>query len=460
MKPKSNKKKKQQRSSKEKGAKRRTEKKTSKNDSKTALASLNVDELLNSAQQAQNGFQTEAACQLYQAAAIKLKTDNFAPPRRLISVLEQMGELKVSLGDLDGAKVDLTEALQVLEAQPDNDKNVYAYHDIKANTYLTIGQLCQEEEALESYRQGISNLEACIQVLKSNPETVISQDADMSDDNENKDQQHTQEQLLAELHQKLAGAHCTVAELYMTDLCYAPTAESDCEQHLTTALQITDADGKPTIDALQAMANLRLSQAEERRPEAIPMILQAYYSKLKEGCDALAALVGLSSQDDAKKEMAQEQAVELNNVDAVNNLPEFEFRCQTSKLLLECASLPACSSQQKTELVEAAISVLGSLLAQNDEVIEIWYLLGCAFVDLPDSASLAKHYLSQAETMIRTMQKTLEQQLACLPQDDDEERPELEVELEDHRNQLEDVMDKLQQLGDVPDDDEGDDMEE
>ena len=33
----------------------------------------------------------------------------------------------------------------------------------------------------------------------------------------------------------------------------------------------------------------------------------------------------------------------------------------------------------KESCCEAAVQVLGSLLAENDEVIEIWYLMGCAF---------------------------------------------------------------------------------
>lgn len=71
------------------------------------------------------------------------------------------------------------------------------------------------------------------------------------------------------------------------------------------------------------MTSLRLSQQKD----ATPFILQAY-QQIRRGCEALATLVGLhvTNKDDA----AEETAVELTEVDAVNNLPGFEFRCQTS----------------------------------------------------------------------------------------------------------------------------------
>jgi hypothetical protein len=73
---------------------------------------------------------------------------------------------------------------------------------------------------------------------------------------------------------------------------------------------------------------------------------QHHHQRIKEGSEALASLVGLDGNqddddddDDDDKKEAPQQALELQEVDAANSLPEFEFRCQTAKLLVECAAM-------------------------------------------------------------------------------------------------------------------------
>ena len=216
------------------------------------------------------------------------------------------------------------------------------------------------------------------------------------------------------------------------------------------------------MDALQTMASLRLSQTE-RQLEAVPFVLRAY-EKQRVGSEALATLVGLNvdkkkrdggNADDKVQEEVQAQ--ELVEVEAANDLPEFEFRCQTAKLLLECAGLLKESSNstmddssnhsdQEDECITAAISVLGSLLAQNDEVIEIWYLTGCAFAaKKPALTDTAKFYLERAKEMLADIQKALKEEDYYV---DDSERPELDEQLEMNATQLNDVQSKLDGLPD------------
>jgi polyhydroxyalkanoate synthesis regulator phasin len=257
--------------------------------------------------------------------------------------------------------------------------------------------------------------------------------------------------------QKLSSAYCNLAELYLTDLCEEETAENDCEQYLEKALQLKDGDGEPPVDALQTMANLRLSQ-QERQLEAVPFILRSY-EKQRVGSEALATLVGLhhgGTEDDYNNKMKEEdgQSRELVEVEAANNLPEFEFRCQTAKLLLECAgvlkdsrkttSSTSGTNQKEDECITAAICVLGSLLAQNDEVVEIWFLTGCAFAGkIPPLVDEAKFYLERAKEMLTDIQKALkeESQYVC-----DSERQDLEEQLEKNATQMQDVQSKLDEL--------------
>jgi len=147
------------------------------------------------------------------------------------------------------------------------------------------------------------------------------------------------------------------------------------------------------------------------------------------------------------------QARELVEVEAANNLPEFEFRCQTAKLLLECAGLLSENKQassvsnnytDRSDFLSKAICVLGSLLAQNDEVIEIWFLTGCAFAAMiPPLTDTAKFYLERANQMLTDIQKALneESQYVC-----DSEREDLDEQLEMNATQIQDVQSKLNEL--------------
>ena len=130
-------------------------------------------------------------------------------------------------------------------------------------------------------------------------------------------------------------------------------------------------------------------------------------------------------------------------MEAANNLPEFEFRCQTAKLLLECAQLTQKQPDTNDQCLKAAISVLGSLLAQNDEVVEIWYLTGCAFAARkPPLSDPARFYLDRAMEMLTDVHKALEQEARFGGGDDEE----LQEQLAENKVQMEDVQSKLAEL--------------
>lgn len=252
---------------------------------------------------------------------------------------------------------------------------------------------------------------------------------------------------------QLCGAYCSVAELYLTDLCFEANAEHECESSLKAALELDEPTSSP--DAVQAMANLRLSQ--NRGIEAVSYILEAY-SRVKLGCEALADLVGLGIDNEMEGELdtddnAKSSAMELKGeaLDAANALPGFEFRCQMAKLLLECAFIlqddDSSSSidnddhkERKTQCVESAIQVLGSLLAENDEVIEIWFLLGCAFSATdPKNNESSKYYFETALEMLEKLKKTLK----CETQ-----TAEIKAEIADVNQKIKDVQEKLKCIDD------------
>ena len=225
----------------------------------------------------------------------------------------------------------------------------------------------------------------------------------------------------------------------MTDLCFEPDAEEQCEAMLASAMAIDDGRAP---DALQAKANLRLTQ--RRGEEAVHSILEAY-GRMKIGCESMADLVGLgkvdgdedkaarkkggNEEDDDDDDDEDAKAKELVEIDAASALPGFEFRCQTSKILLECAAVLGDSDRggggvgvgdedhvgsdendaRKNACVESAIQVLGSLLAENDEVVEVWYLLGCAFeATTPTNVDAAKYYWETALTMLAKVKEGMD----------------------------------------------------
>ena len=244
--------------------------------------------------------------------------------------------------------------------------------------------------------------------------------------------------------QNLASARATIAELYLTDLCFEENAESECDAYVCLALKINETDGEPMVDALQTASSFRLSQ--KRKAEATGFILRAY-KKMSAGCEALAQLVGL---DDGKAK----RSAELAEVDAASNLPSFEFRCQTVKLLLECAApdaeevntdnMPAWKNaeQERIKCYKASVHVLGSLMAENDEVPEVWYLLGCTYMG-SGNKELARHYFTNALEMLNNLQQEMEKVSEESDMQDDEE---IDMQTQSMACQMEDIRSKLEEL--------------
>ena len=468
---------------------RKSRKKLRKTAKKKSQAVVSVDDLLKAASAAMESLDVERAYDAYRKAASQLQRNETmilpssieerAKAEALVQTLEKMGECQVSIGDQDLARDHFSQSLKLLEEGAKNDETSKTanYYETHSSLCFYIGQLSLKYEALEAYRHGIRSLEECMQCVdedKNVDSETLRQEADAMEDirveeiekanddtamtiDDDTGNSNTRLRLL--LKQKLSDAYCNLAELYLTDLCDEDTAETDCEGYLEKALQLQDVDGEPFVDALQTMASLRLSQ-NDKRTEAVPFILRAY-EKQRVGSEALATLVGLGEEkvDDSRNNDIEPQARELLEVEAANNLPEFEFRCQTAKLLLECAGLLDESTtsgnhdtQTKDECITAAILVLGSLLAQNDEVIEIWYLTGCAFsAKTPPPIGTAKFYLERARTMLTDIRKALTEEARFI--DDDAERLEIEEQLEMNASQMKDVQSKLDELPDEADDD-------
>jgi len=134
------------------------------------------------------------------------------------------------------------------------------------------------------------------------------------------------------LPKKLVSALCGLAEIYMSDLCMSPDAESLCERYVTEALLALP----ESAIALQTLASMRISQ--QRVEDAVAALKRAF-----DGWKGLPP--------------------------AHEDVPPYADRVNLSKLLIE------------TEEYEVALEVLERLKEEDDQLPDLWYLGGwCLFL--------------------------------------------------------------------------------
>ncbi len=181
----------------------------------------------------------------------------------------------------------------------------------------------------------------------------------------------------SEIQHQLCKIYCSIAELYLTDLCYEDGAEDCCERAINEALLLD----KTSIDARQTLVNLKLSQ--NRGNDAV-VIIQEVYNEIK-------TIINRINTRAIINELKNE-----NDDDDVL-LPELDFCISTCKLLIECASF-------KPQLAEYAIDLGSELLNLDDDNIELWYILGVAALGMdPPDIDSSKYHLERALAMMNEM---------------------------------------------------------
>eukprot|EP00903_Cladosiphon_okamuranus_P020008 g18379.t1 len=167
----------------------------------------------------------------------------------------------------------------------------------------------------------------------------------------------------AALRQRVCMAYCSVGELFLTDLCFDQDAETRCQDALDGSMRYDYGGPEP----LNALANLRLSQS---KPEDAAKSAEEAFRRL-----------GLCEPP-----------------------PDHEFRVSLAKVLVECSSVNASCSDK-------ALQVLNGLMQEDDENVELWYLMAVAFNSLqpPDYESARAHLNTAAEMLskIRTAQEDI-----------------------------------------------------
>lgn len=180
------------------------------------------------------------------------------------------------------------------------------------------------------------------------------------------------------LKRQLAAALVAISEIYMTDLCDEPEAEQVCGDCLNEALSVDDRNW----ETLQAIASYRISQ---QNPED--------------------ALVHMKRSFELWKDMEPEDI----------DRPTHDARVAAAKLFIEL------------EAYEEGSEVLESLLEDDDENAETWYLT--AFCYSHTDVESAPEYIERAKELltkqnitdpgimkqIHDLTRTVEQKLQNMP---------------------------------------------
>ncbi|KAJ1443456.1 hypothetical protein B484DRAFT_389441, partial [Ochromonadaceae sp. CCMP2298] len=157
-------------------------------------------------------------------------------------------------------------------------------------------------------------------------------------------------------------------------------AEAECETQVGAALALDP----QSLDGLQTLASLRLSQS--RRPDAC-IAIQQVAGRVKH----LKQLVrSRSVMDDIAGSAEPEE---------FDDAPDTDFCIATVKLLIECAG--EGEAEGGSSLASEALDLAAQLLQEDDENVELWYLMGVAALSMPaPDVDCAQHSLEQARDMI------------------------------------------------------------
>jgi tetratricopeptide (TPR) repeat protein len=233
-----------------------------------------------------------------------------------VRTLEMLGFLRLQCGDLDESRKHFSKAIAL---DPEKGHSKYMY----------IGQLSTGLEAIEFYSKGIRIMKNALSSKDQELATVAS------------DAAATEVKTKSEVScRDISSAYCAIAELYLTDACFEDDAEVKCRENIDLAVE-ADATN---AEAYQTLASFCLCKEDTQQAnEAIEKGFSLWLPQLRE--------VHKANNSDL--------------VDPVQVCPiSFSVRISFTKTLIELKNY------------EVAEEILGLLILEDNEVVEVWYLLG------------------------------------------------------------------------------------
>ncbi|XP_056299640.1 uncharacterized protein si:dkey-12j5.1 isoform X2 [Pseudoliparis swirei] len=271
---------------------------------KKTAEKYSVQQLLEKTEECMDSFDFEMAG-LFCQRALDVESTN-------LQALDMQGHICSELGETQKAKGAF---LHAVELSPDEGHSKYMY----------LGQIHTGQEAVNYYTKGIQVL---LSTLDKQAQTTAQAGAAAPPDEDTE----------LPTAKDVCVAYCSMAEIYLTDLCMEEGAADKCKEFIERALQYHH----DNPEALQLMASYLFST--ERNQEGKEYLLKS---------------VGMWLP--AQKQSAASFSTEEEMQD---NIPPYESRVTTAKLLIE------------SEEFEMAVDVLEGLLDEDDEVVQVWYLSG------------------------------------------------------------------------------------
>ncbi|KAF1387865.1 hypothetical protein PFLUV_G00084350 [Perca fluviatilis] len=278
---------------------------------KKTAEKYSVQQLLEKTEECMDSFDFEMAG-LFCQRALDVDSTN-------LLALDMQGHICSELGDTQKAKgisfVQVSSFL-LLELSP----------DVGHSKYMYLGQIHTGQEAVDYYTKGIQVL---LSALDKQVQTTQAQAGAAAPPDEDTELPTAKD---------VCVAYCSMAEIYLTDLCMEEGAADKCKDFIERALQYRH----DNPEALQLMASYLFST--ERNQEGKEYLLKS-----------VALWLPIQKQSAASSSTEE---------DMQNEIPPYESRVTTAKLLIE------------SEEYEMAVDVLEGLLEEDDEVVQVWYLSG------------------------------------------------------------------------------------
>ncbi|XP_072250459.1 uncharacterized protein [Leuresthes tenuis] len=268
---------------------------------KKTAEKYSVQQLLEKTEECMDSFDFDMAG-LFCQRALDVDSNN-------LQALDMLGNIYSELGDMQKAKGVF---LRAVELSP----------DVGHSKYMYLGQIHTGQEAVDYYTKGIQVLLSALEKQDTTAQAAAAAPAEEDGD--------------LPTAKDVSAAYCSIAEIYLTDLCTEEGAADKCREFIERALQYHH----DNPEALQLMASYLFSK--ERNQEAKEHLLKS---------------VGMWLP-------AQKQSSSSSEDDVQNEIPPYESRITTAKLLIE------------SEEYEMAVDVLEGLLEEDDEVVQVWYLSG------------------------------------------------------------------------------------
>lgn len=261
-------------------------------------------------------------------------------------VLDALGEVLIQLDDPVGARAAF-------------ERSAVVAPSAGFAKWMYLGQLSRGNDAVEHFTRGLGVINARLDA------GATGQDA-------------------AKLRRRLSEAFCSLAELFLTDLCDEADAEPRCAMHAASALE-ADA-GNP--EAHLVNANLRLCQ---KAPAEAAVFM-------RRACELMRALEDDESEDEGG-EVSGGGAGAGGGASAKAARPALPAHVLALGMPSMDVRLDAARTCMEMELYDEASHLFDRLLGEDDTNMEVWFLAGEAAL-LGGDAELAVDLLTTADAMV------------------------------------------------------------